>query len=212
LAGNFFARRLPAANAQQAGAVRTISGGTGGGAGAGFLSVQAFGGPGPQRSVGIVIGGPDGPIDIGSSLLKACDTNQDGAATPDEVKVGLLAWFRQADTDTNNALSEVELATVLKQTFPVPQPPPGFAPPPEESALHNLLAKKFMAAVDVNTDGWLPLKEAIAFVDQSFPQWDLDDSGFLDASEFAIAFAQFMPEPGVPGAEAGTGFHLRLRN
>jgi hypothetical protein len=160
----------------------------------------------------VVIGGPGGPIDIGASLLKHCDTNQDGVATPVEVKVGFFTWFQQADTDTNGALSEVELRAALKQIFPVPQPPPGFPPPPEDSGLHNLLATQLMASVDSNQDGWMTFKEAVAFVGQGLPQWDLDGSGSLDASEFANAFAQSMPPPpqslgiGVSGSADGKFF------
>ena len=197
-------------NAQGVRAVRTIQGGAGGGVG--FQSVQALGGSGPERGFNVVIGGPGGPIDIGASLLKTCDTNQDGAATPSGVKASLLNWFQQADTDTNGALSEVELATALKQIFPVPEPPPGLPSPPEEFGLHNLLAKNLMASVDANKDGWIILKEAVAFVDESFPKWDLDSSGSLDASEFANAFAQLMPPPpdsqgiGISGSTGGKFF------
>ena len=48
-------------------------------------------------------------LDVGSSLLTACDTNQDGVATVTEVKYALLNWFQQADTDRDGALSEGEL-------------------------------------------------------------------------------------------------------
>jgi len=131
--------------------------------------------------------------DVGSSLLKACDINQDGVATLTEVKFALLNWFQQADADKNGALSEVELATALKLLWP--PPPPGAPPLPEDHALHNLVAKKLMAAVDLNNDGWITLTEAMAFVDQNFSKWDANSSGWLDASEFAAAFAQFMPAP-----------------
>jgi hypothetical protein len=125
---------------------------------------------------------------------------------------GFFTWFQQADTDTNGALSEVELRAALKQIFPVPQPPPGFPPPPEDSGLHNLLATQLMASVDSNQDGWMTFKEAVAFVGQGLPQWDLDGSGSLDASEFANAFAQSMPPPpqslgiGVSGSADGKFF------
>jgi Ca2+-binding EF-hand superfamily protein len=132
---------------------------------------------------------------IGASLLKACDTNQDGAAIATEVKAALLNWFQRADADTNGALSEVELATALKLLFPPPQPPPGAPPLPEDYALHNLLTKKLMAAVDANNDTWITPSEAIAFVDQNFSKWDANSNGWLDASEFAAAFAQLMPTP-----------------
>jgi hypothetical protein len=200
----------PTANAQGVRAVRTIPGGVGGGVG--VQSVQEFDGSGPHRGFMVAIGGPGGPIDIGGSLLKVCDANQDGLATADETKNGLATWFQKADTDTNGALSEVEVEAALQLTFPTPQPPPGFPPMPEEFALPKPLAKKLMASVDANQDAWITLKEATAFVDQSFAQWDLDGSGSLDASEFAAAFAQFMPPPGggVIGGGSGT-FHFRAR-
>jgi Ca2+-binding EF-hand superfamily protein len=133
--------------------------------------------------------------DVGVSLLKVCDINQDGAATVAEVKAALLNWFQQADADKNGALSEVELATALKSLFPSPQLPPGAPPLPEDHALPNLLTKKLMAAVDANNDTWITFNEAIAFVDRNFAKWDANRSGWLDASEFAAAFAQFMPAP-----------------
>lgn len=203
-----------AADAQQIRAVRTIQGGVGGGAGAeqGIGFVQHIEGSGSERGIHIVIGGPGGSIDIGAALLKTCDTNQDGAATPEEVKVDLVNWFRQADTDTNGALSEVEVAAALKQIFPVPEPPPGSPPLPEEFALHNLLAGKLMTSVDANKDAWLTFKEGIGFVGQSLSQWDSDSSGSLNASEFAAVFAQFMPEPGGPGGPGGSaGVFRQLR-
>jgi Ca2+-binding EF-hand superfamily protein len=145
----------------------------------------------PGRGVMIVFGGQD----VGSSLLNACDINQDGAATATEVKAVLLNWLQQADADRNGALSEVELANALKLLFPPPQPPPGAPPPAEDYALPNLLAKKLMTAVDANTDGWFTFQEAIAFVDRNFSKWDADKNGWLDSSEFAAAFAQLMPAP-----------------
>jgi len=145
----------------------------------------------PASGVMIVLDGQD----VGSSLLKACDTNQDGAATITEVKLALLNWFQQADADKSGALSEVELATALNLLFPLLQPPPGAPPLPEDHALHNLLAKKLMVAVDVNNDTWITLTEAIAFVDQNFSKWDANSSGWLDASEFAAAFAQLIFTP-----------------
>ena len=167
-----------AANAQESPGITTWSAvGTGAIAG-----VPAYG-------VMIVLNGQD----VGSSLLKACDINQDGVATLTEVKFALLNWFQQADADKNGALSEVELATALKLLWP--PPPPGAPPLPEDHALHNLVAKKLMAAVDLNNDGWITLTEAMAFVDQNFSKWDANSSGWLDASEFAAAFAQFMPAP-----------------
>jgi hypothetical protein len=197
------------AHAQEDGPVRTIQGGIGGGAGGSVKFVQRIDGSGPERGVMIVINGQD----IGTSLLKVCDTNQDGAATADEVKAALSNWFGQTDTDTNGALSEIELATALKLLFPSPEPPPGVPAPPEDHALHNLLAKRLMAASDANSDTWITSTEAIAFVDQGFPSWDVDSSGALDASEFATAFAQFMPRPpfssgvgGRPGRRFSTGF------
>jgi len=143
------------------------------------------------RGVFMVLNGQD----IGSSLLKACDTNQDGMASASELNAALLNRFQQADTDSNGALSETELAAALKSLFPAPQPPPGAPPPPEEMALHNLLAKKLMVTVDTNKDGWMTFQEALSFVSQAFAQWDADSNSSLDTSELAAAFAQFMPAP-----------------
>jgi Ca2+-binding EF-hand superfamily protein len=154
----------------------------------------------PAPSVMIVFNGQN----IGASLLKACDANQDGAASESEVNAALLNWFHQADVDTNGVLSEVELATALQLLFPTPQPPPGVPPPPEEMALHHLLAKKLMATVDANKDGWMTFQEALAFVTQNFSKWDANRNGSLDASEFAAAFAQFMPVPSL-NRSFGTG-------
>src|SRR5262245_737324 len=166
-----------AANAQESPRIMT-SGAAGTGAIAGV----------PAYGVMIVLNGQD----VGSSLLKGCDTNQDGTATITEVKFALLNWFQQADTDKSGALSEVELATALNLLFPLLQPPVGAQPLPEDHALHNLLAKKLMAAVDVNNDTWITLAEAIAFVDRNFSKWDANSSGWLDGSEFAVAFAELM--------------------
>src|SRR5215510_8352446 len=46
----------------------------------------------PAYGVMIALNGQD----VGSSLLKACDINQDGVATPTEVKFALLNWLQQA--------------------------------------------------------------------------------------------------------------------
>jgi hypothetical protein len=91
----------------------------------------------PGQAVMMVLNGQN----IGASLLKVCDTNQDGVAIATEVKAALLNWFQQADADANSAISQVELATALKSLFPPPQPPPG-APPPEDHALHYVLGRK----------------------------------------------------------------------
>jgi Ca2+-binding EF-hand superfamily protein len=169
-----------AANAQESPGITTW-----GAAGTGAIAgIPAYG-------VMIVLNGQD----AGSSLLKACDINQDGVATVTEVKFALLNWFQQADSDKNGALSEVELATALKLLFQPPEPPLGAPPLQEDHALHSLLAKKLMAAVDSNNDGWVILAEVIAFVDQSFSKWDVNGSGWLDASEFATAFAELMFTP-----------------
>src|SRR5215813_9924747 len=73
----------------------------------------------PAYGVMIVLNGQD----MGSSFLKACDTNQDGVATVTEVKYTLLNWFQQADTDRNGSLSQGELATAPKLLLPPPEPP-----------------------------------------------------------------------------------------
>ena len=63
-----------------------------------------------------------------------------------------------------------------------------------------------MAAVDANNDTWITSTEAIAFVDQNFSRWDTNSSGWLDASEFAAAFAELMPPPSLnPKIEPGRG-------
>jgi hypothetical protein len=178
-------------------------GGQAGAFGGGIGFVQEFNGAGPARGVMIMLNGQD----VGASLLTACDTNQDGAATITELKAALSNWFQQTDTDTNGALSEVEFSTALKTLFPVPEPPPGAPPIPEEHMLHNMFAKKIMAAVDANNDAWITSKEALAFVDQGFPTWDADNSGALDASELAAAFAQLMPAPSFStGGGGSVGF------
>src|SRR6266480_5209555 len=110
----------------------------------GGSTTKSAGGGVPVRGVFMVLNGQD----IGSSLLKACDTNQDGAASASELNAALLNWFQQVDADSNGALSETELAAALKSLFPAPQPPAGAPPPPEDLALHNLLAKTVMATVD----------------------------------------------------------------
>lgn len=182
-----------AANAQ----VRTIPGGVGGGG-------TGPGGPtrgGPARSFMMVLNEQD----VGASLLKVCDANQDGTANADEVTGALWNWFRKADADSNGALSEVELATALKTLFPVPEPPPGAPPMPEEHALHNQLAKKLMATADSNNDTWIVFKEALAFVSQNVSSWDANSSSSLDASEFAAAFRLFLPGPPSAGARGGAG-------
>ena len=140
----------------------------------------------PAPEVMMVLHGQD----IGASLLKFCDTNQDGAAIATEVKAALLNWFQQADTDANGALSEVELATALKLLFPPPQLPPGAPPLPENHGLHNVITQRLLAVVDTNNDTWITSTEAIAFVDQNFSRWDANRNGWLDASEFAMAFAE----------------------
>jgi Ca2+-binding EF-hand superfamily protein len=157
----------------------------------GGITTKSAGGGVPVRGVFMVLNGQD----IGSSLLKACDTNQDGVADPSELNAALLTWFQQADTDSNGTLSETELATALKSLFPAPQPPPGAPPFPEDLALHNLLAKTLMATVDSNNDGWMTFQEGLAFVSQTFAKWDANSNGSLDASELAAAFAQLMPAP-----------------
>jgi Ca2+-binding EF-hand superfamily protein len=163
----------------------------------------------PIRGVFMVFNGQD----IGSSLLKTCDTNQDGTSSASEVSAALLSWFQQADTDSNSALSETELAAALKALFPAPQPPPGAPPPPEDMALHNVLAKKLMAIADANQDGWTTSQEALAFVSQTFAKWDANSNGSLDASELAAAFAQLMPAPPINksfGTEGGPSLNAGI--
>ena len=166
----------------------------------GITTRTVAGGGVPERGIFMVFNGQD----IGTSLLKACDTNQDGMASASELNAALLNWFRQADADSNGALSETEVATALKSLFPAPQPPPGAPPPPEDMALHNLLANTLMVTVDSNRDGWLTFQEGLAFVSQTFAKWDANNNGSLDASELAAAFAQLMPAPPI-NKSFGTG-------
>src|ERR1051325_2747335 len=77
---------------QETSAVRIQGGAIGAGAGVfRFETGQAVGG----AHFGLVIGG--GQEDVGASLLKACDSNQDGAVTPVELRAAMLAWFQSAD-------------------------------------------------------------------------------------------------------------------
>lgn len=166
----------------------------------GITTRTVAGGGVPERGIFMVLNGQD----IGTSLLKACDTNQDGMASASELNAALLNWFRQADADSNGALSETEVASALKSLFPAPQPPPGAPPPPEDIALHNLLANTLMVTVDSNKDGWLTFQEGLAFVSQTFAKWDANNNGSLDAFELAAAFAQLMPAPPI-NKSFGTG-------
>jgi hypothetical protein len=191
--------------------VRVSGPGPAGAAVAGVIQTE---GGGPRRFQ-ILIDGMDGAR-VGEALLKACDVNKDGTAAPAEIEVMLIAWFSKADTDTNSALSQLELATALKSYFPVPQPPPGYAPPPEEMAPHHLLARHIMAKADANADGWLTLNESFAYVDQNLSHWDTDSSGTLVASEFAAIVAELFAPDASDLAILGQGkgavfrsFHLR---
>ena len=158
----------------------------------GYVTTKDIGDAGvPVRGVFMVLNGQD----IGASLLKVCDTNQDQLVSASELNAAVLNSFQQADTDRSGTLSEAELVAALKAAFPVPQPPPGAPPPPEEMALHNLLAKKLLVTVDSNKDGWMTFQEALSFMSQAFTEWDGDSNSSLDASELAAAFAQFMPGP-----------------
>ena len=176
----------------------------------GNITTKGVAGAGaPVRGIFMVLNGQD----IGSSLLKTCDTNQDGTASASEMSAALLTWFQQVDTDSNSALSEIELAAALKSLFPTPQPPPGAPPPPEEMALHNMLAKKLMTIADANHDGWTTSQEALAFVSQTFAKWDGNSNGSLDASELAGAFAQLMPAPPINksfGTEGGPSLNTGI--
>jgi hypothetical protein len=173
------------------------------------ITTREIAGGVPAHGVMIVFNGQD----IGASLLKASDANQDSVATATEVKAALLNWFQQADADKNSGLSEVELATALKSLFPMPQPPPGAPPLSEDRALYNLLAKQLMVVANANNDTWITSQEAIFFGDQNFSKWDTNGSGWLDASELAAAFAQLMPAPSFNksfGTEAGPSLNTSL--
>jgi hypothetical protein len=166
--------------------------------GYGTVVIRGAGGSSSNGMMVFAAGGND----ISAMLMKACDTSQDGAVTPTELKAAFVTWFHRADTDTNGGLSQLELAVSLKEAFPEPLPPPGFPPPPEEMALHNILAKGMMAVVDDNKDGWVTFKEVIVHAGQNLPRWDADGNGWLDAQECVFAFHQFVQL----GAPQGLGF------
>lgn len=186
---------------------KSVTDGNSGG-GAGFVQRgfgQRFNGPAPQGGAGFAAR----PSNLGAALLKACDSNQDGGASPAEVNTALVTFFQKADTDTNGALSAIELATELKTIFPAPQLPPGFPPPPEEIKIHNVLATHLMASLDANKDGWLTFKEAVGLVGQNLASWDADGNGWLDAPELAAAFFQLTSPDGSTQAVPGQGIGLR---
>ena len=180
-----FAVFVHTARAQQNGGPFIVTGGE-----FGFGVGHGTAGPGRPGGGGFAMAIDGKAFD--ALLMKACDTNQDGAVTSVELKAAIVTWFQSADTDTNGALSQIEIATALKEVFPTPQPPPGLPAPPEEMGLHNLLARHLMTLVDANKDGWLTLKEASDYADQNFSRWDADGNGWLDVTECGSTFAEFL--------------------
>ncbi len=136
---------------------------------------------------------------FGALVLAASDTNQDGAATAEELKTTVLGWFENAATAAKGVFTLSELANALKQGFPAPQPPEGIPAPPEEHRLHHILAQKFMGKADSNQDGSLTSQEALAYVNTNFAAWDADSSNWLSTVELVTALRDVLPTPSVRG-------------
>src|SRR5262245_23344359 len=169
------------------------------------LRAQQFGttvsgGPGVPGGVrfGIVINGSD----VGTILLKTCDSDKDGKVTRAELEEVILACFKLWDSDTNGIINSDELFAGLKQLFPPPPPgglravhmvngvavevAPGDIPTPD-----GQVAKHLLAGADSDKDGALTFQEASAFLlDKCFSQWDRDGNASLDAHELNEAFGQ----------------------
>jgi Ca2+-binding EF-hand superfamily protein len=135
--------------------------------------------------------------DIGAALLKACDLNHDGNVTVAELKEVASACFKLWDTNNAGALDQTALLNGIKDLLPMPQPPAGFTPPPDEFTPPGQLAKHILPAADSNKDGVITLQELNDFLDQNFSQWDQDNNGSLNAQEFGLTFAQLAAPDGV---------------
>src|SRR5262249_1030288 len=110
-----------------------------------------------------------------------------------------VAWACFKLWDTNNAghLDQTALLNGIKELFPMPQPPPGLTPPPDEFMPPGQLTKHILAEADSNKDGVITVQELNDFFDKNFSQWDQDKNGSLDAQEFGVAFAQLAAPDGV---------------
>jgi Ca2+-binding EF-hand superfamily protein len=134
--------------------------------------------------------------DTGPALLKACDLNNDGNVTLPELKAVASVCFKLWDTNNAGALDQTALLNGMKDLLPMPQPPAGLTPPPDEFTPPGQLAKHIFAAADSNKDGVITLRELNDFFDKNFSQWDQDNNGSLNAQELSLAFAQLAaPDP-----------------
>jgi len=166
----------------------------------GVATRTGFGG-GSEGVISMNINGSD----IGTTILKTCDLNQDGAASLAELKKVAGACFNLWDTTKDGSLSQDELSVGLRQLFPAPlagaqamrtvngvaqQVPADELPTPDKQ-----LTKHILAQADSNKDGLLSLQELGDFLDKSFSQWDRNGDGSLDAQELNAAFGQLaMPD------------------
>jgi Ca2+-binding EF-hand superfamily protein len=157
-------------------------------------------------------GGSEGVIsmningsDIGTTILKTCDLNQDGATSLAELKKVAGACLNLWDTTRDVSLSQDELSVGLRQLFPAPpagaqairtvngvaqQVPADELPTPDKQ-----LTKHIFAGADSNKDGLLSPQELSDYLDKNFSQWDRNGGGSLDAQELNAAFGQLaMPD------------------
>ena len=135
--------------------------------------------------------------DIGAGLLKTCDLNHDGNVALLELKEVASACFKLWDTNNTGVLNQTALLNGIKDLLPMPLPPAGLTPPPDEFTPPGQLTKHILAAADSNKDGAVTLQELNDFLDQNFSQWDKDNNGSLNAQEFGLAFAQLAAPDGV---------------
>lgn len=155
-------------------------------------TASGFGGSG----VGLVINGQD----VGTILLKACDTNQDGQVSLAELTTAADAYFKQWDTNSDGSLGADELAAGLKNLFP---PPPTGAQgmamvngvavqvsADEMPTPDGQLTKQIMAQADANQDAVLSAQELNDWLNKNFSQWDQNGDGLLDVSELNAVFGQ----------------------
>lgn len=157
----------------------------------------AFTAGGGGGGFGLVING----FDIGTILLKAADSDQDGQVTAPELKTAIATYFKQWDTNADGSLNADEFSAALKKLFPAPPPgaqtcvavvngvqveiPPDQIPTPDKQ-----VAKHIFAASDSDQDGLLSLSKVNDWVDKTFGQWDQNSDGMLNASELNTVFGQ----------------------
>jgi Ca2+-binding EF-hand superfamily protein len=169
---------------------------------------------GAQQRVRVVDGAPPGQgfgtggefglsingFDIGTILLKASDSDQDGKFTLAELKEAAAVWCSLWDKNIDASVSGDELATGLKELFPAP--PAGathavrlvnglaVAVSPDEMRPDAQVARRILAGADSNRDGSLSAQEVNDFLIGSFRGWDRDGNGSLDAQELNVAFSE----------------------